>query len=145
VYRLFEAGHLCQRLRFDPLPDRTLGDPPFAVSATASSGLPVSFQARGSCTVRGDEVFLTRAGRCTLTASQVGDADYEPAPELSQAFRVLSDDRDEIDDDEDGDRAPRHGRDERPTRDVGRGPHRHVGPHQQPVPHRGRHHPGDPN
>ena len=89
VYRLFEAGHLCQRVHFDPLPDRTFGDPPFTLRATSSSGLPVSFRASGSCSVSGDQVSLTGAGLCTLTASQVGDASYEPAPEVSQSFDVL--------------------------------------------------------
>jgi uncharacterized repeat protein (TIGR03803 family) len=88
VYRLFEPGHLCQRIQFDPLPDRTVGGPPFTVSATSSAGLPVSLHASGSCTVSGDQVTLTGPGLCTLTASQAGDADYEPAPEVSSAFHV---------------------------------------------------------
>jgi len=91
LYRVFEAGHLCQHLRFDPLPDRTLGDPPFAVSAISSSGFAVSFTASGSCTVTGDQVTLTGVGLCTLTASQAGDASYEPAPDVSQSFHVLFD------------------------------------------------------
>ena len=88
VYRIFEAGHLRQRIQFEPLPNRTLRDSPFTVTASASSGLPVSFRASGSCTVTGDQVTLTGVGLCTLTASQVGDADYQPALEVSQAFHV---------------------------------------------------------
>jgi hypothetical protein len=59
--------------------------------AASSSALPVSFTASGSCSVSGDQVTLTGVGLCTLTASQVGDADYEPAPEVSQAFHVYFD------------------------------------------------------
>ncbi len=89
VYRLFEAGYLCQRVRFDPLPDRTLRDPAFTVSATASSGLPVSFSASGRCRLSGDQVFLKRGvGICRVTAYQAGDSRFGPAPELTQEFRV---------------------------------------------------------
>jgi uncharacterized repeat protein (TIGR03803 family) len=91
LYRLFEPGHLCQRIHFGPLSDRTLGDPPFLVDAAASSSLPVSLRASGSCTVSGDEVTLTGVGACTLTASQAGDAAYEAAAEVSQAFHVYFD------------------------------------------------------
>jgi hypothetical protein len=34
-------------------------------------------------------VTLTSVGLCALTASQVGDEDYEPAPEVSQSFPVF--------------------------------------------------------
>src|SRR5262249_4494752 len=55
LYRLFEPGHLCQQIHFDPLPDRTLGAPPFLVDAAASSGLPVSLSASGRCRLSGDQ------------------------------------------------------------------------------------------
>ena len=57
--------------------DKTYGDPDFDVSATASSGLAVSFGASGSCTVSGQTVHLTGAGTCTITASQAGNANYQ--------------------------------------------------------------------
>jgi uncharacterized repeat protein (TIGR03803 family) len=91
LYRVFEPGRRCQGITFDPLPDRTLGDPPFTVTATASSGLPVSFGASGSCSVTGDQVTLTGVGLCTLTASQVGDVSHDPAAEVSQSFHVRFD------------------------------------------------------
>ena len=61
--------------------------PDFTVSATASSGLPVSFSATDNCTVSGNVVHLTGAGSCTITASQAGDATYAPAPDVSQTLR----------------------------------------------------------
>jgi hypothetical protein len=88
VFRIFETGHLCQRIEFEPLPDRVVGAPPFTVSATASSELPVAFSAMGTCSVAGDQVTPTGVGLCTLTASQAGDARFEPAPEVSQVFTV---------------------------------------------------------
>jgi Regulator of chromosome condensation (RCC1) repeat len=77
-----------QSITFDPLPDRTLGDPDFVVSATASSGLPVSFSVTGNCAISGATVHLTGAGACTVTASQAGDGNYDPGPDVSQTFAI---------------------------------------------------------
>ncbi|MGZ8695057.1 MAG: PASTA domain-containing protein, partial [Gaiellaceae bacterium] len=77
-----------QTISFGFLPSRTYLDVDFAVSATASSGLPVSFAASGSCTVGGTNVHLTGAGTCTLTASQGGSAAYNAAPSVSQSFSI---------------------------------------------------------
>ena len=62
------AGEADQTIDFGPLPDKVYGDPDFEVSATASSGLPVSFIASGNCTVTGTTVHLTGPGSCTITA-----------------------------------------------------------------------------
>jgi Regulator of chromosome condensation (RCC1) repeat/PASTA domain len=77
-----------QSITFGPLPSKTYGDPDFALSATASSGLPVSFAASGNCTVSGSTVHLTGAGSCTVNASQLGDANHNPAPDVSQTFAI---------------------------------------------------------
>jgi uncharacterized repeat protein (TIGR03803 family) len=89
VYRLFEPGHLCQTIEFAALRDRVVGAPPFTVSATASSGLPVSFSASGRCRLSGDQVLLKRGvGVCRVTASQAGDSRFEAAAPVTQEFRV---------------------------------------------------------
>ena len=77
-----------QTITFDPLPNKVLTDPPFTVSATASSGLSVSFSAAGGCTVSGATVTLTAVGTCTITASQPGNASYDPAPNVARSFNV---------------------------------------------------------
>ncbi|HET7555574.1 MAG TPA: carboxypeptidase regulatory-like domain-containing protein [Gaiellaceae bacterium] len=79
-----------QAISFGPLPDRTVGDPDFTVSAGASSGLAVSFAAAGQCTVSGATVHLTGAGSCTITASQGGDSNYAAAPDVPQTFQINS-------------------------------------------------------
>jgi hypothetical protein len=79
-----------QTISFAPLPDKVLGEPPFAVSATASSGLPVSFAASGPCSVFGNTVSLSGTGVCTITAMQDGNDSFNPAPSVSQSFNVLS-------------------------------------------------------
>ena len=77
-----------QTISFNQLANKIFGDPPFTVSATASSGLPVSFAANGLCTVQGAVVTLTGAGSCTITASQAGDANFNPAPEVPRTFSI---------------------------------------------------------
>src|SRR5207248_1227100 len=67
---------------------KTYGDADFAISATASSSLAVSFAASGNCTVAGANVHLTGAGACTITASQGGDTNYNAAPDVAQSFQI---------------------------------------------------------
>ncbi len=57
-----------QTIAFAALADKTFGDPDFSVSATATSGLGVSFAASGKCTVSVTNVHLTGAGSCSITA-----------------------------------------------------------------------------
>jgi hypothetical protein len=79
-----------QIIAFGTLPDRVLGQPPFMVSATASSSLPVAFGAAGSCTIAGNMVTLTAIGTCSITASQPGSDAWKPAPSVTQSFQVLT-------------------------------------------------------
>jgi hypothetical protein len=79
-----------QTISFGALPNHTLSDPPFTVSATASSGLAVSFSSLTTavCTVSGNTVSLLTTGTCTIRASQAGNANYSPAPNVDQSFTV---------------------------------------------------------
>src|SRR5262249_18998675 len=77
TYPFFRA--LTQTISFGALPDHSIGEASFTVSATASSGLPVSFTASGSCSVADSTVTLTGTGSCTITAHQPGNSTYAPA------------------------------------------------------------------
>jgi hypothetical protein len=79
-----------QTISFNPLPDKRLGDPPFSVNATASSGLPVSFTSNtpAVCTVSGNTVTLIATGTCSITATQEGNAQINPATPVTQSFVV---------------------------------------------------------
>ncbi len=77
-----------QTITFDPLPDATYGDPAVTLTASASSGLPVSFSASGECTVSGSELTLVAVGQCTVTASQSGDVDWLPASDVERTFSI---------------------------------------------------------
>jgi len=65
------------------------------LSATASSGLPVSFSATadstGICSVSGATVTLLAIGTCTVQADQAGNNIYAPAPSIGQSFVVTAD------------------------------------------------------
>jgi hypothetical protein len=88
VSRTFAIGKAAQTITFGPIANKRYGAPDFRVSATASSGLEVSFAASGRCMVRGATVHLTGAGSCTVTASQPGDANYNAAPDVSRRFSI---------------------------------------------------------
>jgi hypothetical protein len=80
-----------QSISFSALGGKTYGDPAFAVSATASSSLSVTFAAGvgDKCTISGSTVTLTGAGNCTVTASQAGNADfYNAAAPVPQSFSI---------------------------------------------------------
>ncbi|HUI89938.1 MAG TPA: MBG domain-containing protein [Anaerolineales bacterium] len=77
-----------QSINFDAIPDETYGNPPFDVSATATSGLPVSFASTTTdvCAVSGSTVSILSAGTCTIEASQAGDSNYSAAQPVDQSF-----------------------------------------------------------
>lgn len=78
-----------QTITFDPLANRLYGDPAFAVSAAATSGLPVTFSASGACSAAGGTITLTAGGACTVTAAQGGDGNYHAATPVSRVFSVF--------------------------------------------------------
>lgn len=84
------VGKADQTITFGALPNRNVGDPDFAVSATATSGLPVSLAANGQCTLSGNIVHITSIGSCMITASQVGDSNFNPAPDVAQSFTIAN-------------------------------------------------------
>src|SRR5262249_8512031 len=80
-----------QTINFSAIANQTFGAADFVISATATSGLPVSFGAVGNCTVTTPSpgtVHLTGAGSCTITASQAGNSNYNPAPNVPQSFTI---------------------------------------------------------
>ncbi len=90
----FELAALqSQTITFNPLPNQTYGAADFPLTATASSGLPVSYTATGDATVYQDKsgswfAHITGAGTATITASQAGNGTYLPAPNVSQTFTI---------------------------------------------------------
>ena len=60
----------------------------YQVSATASSGLPVTFTVSGTCTLSGSTVAMAGAGTCTVYANQSGSSAYLAAPQVQQTFSI---------------------------------------------------------
>jgi hypothetical protein len=79
-----------QTITFGALAAGTYGNAPFVLTATASSGFPVSYVSSdpGVATVSGSTVTILKAGSTTLTASQAGDANYNAAPTAPQTLVV---------------------------------------------------------
>jgi len=79
-----------QTITFAALADKTYGDVDFAVSATSSSGLPVSLDVglEDNCTISSGTVHLTGAGSCTVTASQAGNGDFNAATSVANTFKI---------------------------------------------------------
>ena len=89
-----------QVIVFGPAPTNvTFGDPPVTVTATSTSPtappsiIPITFSSATPpvCTTGGTNgatVTNVAAGQCTVAANQLGDANYNPAPQVTLVFAV---------------------------------------------------------
>jgi len=59
--------------------------------AISTGGLSVSYSASGACSydAASNSVLLNLIGKCSITASQAGDANYLPAPSITRTFEVM--------------------------------------------------------
>ena len=82
-----------QTILFDDLANRTFGDSSFALTASASSSLPISYRVtEGEGTVvslQNGIVTFVGAGDAAIEASQSGDENYLPATPVVREFKVL--------------------------------------------------------
>ena len=90
VQQSFDVGKIDQTIDFPAISDKIASDAPFDISATASSGLTVTFSIiSGPATVENSTITLTGAeGQVVVEANQAGDGDYNPAPSVQQSFNV---------------------------------------------------------
>ena len=79
---------LAQTIIFIQPSNVQFGAAPFTLAASATSGLPVTFSVAGPASLSGNTVMNFGAGAVTITASQAGNATYDPAPNVSQSFVV---------------------------------------------------------
>ncbi len=70
----------------------TVDGPSYSVAASATSGLPVTITvdltARSVCSISLSRVTFSAIGTCVLDANQVGNSEYQSAPEAQQTFAV---------------------------------------------------------
>ena len=89
VVRTFTVNKAAQVITFAELSDKTYGDAAFALTASASSSLAVSFEVvSGPATLSGNELSITGAGQVSVKAIQAGDANYKAAEEVVRTFTV---------------------------------------------------------
>ena len=90
VSRSFQVAPDNQTISFGALSNQAFGTTPFTLSATASSGLAVTFASTTSpvCTVSHTTVTLLAGGICSIQATQAGNATYAAATPVNQSFQV---------------------------------------------------------
>jgi uncharacterized repeat protein (TIGR03803 family) len=76
-------------ITFDPIPNKSVSDPPFVLAATSSSGLPVTYTSPSNkISISGSTVTIIKAGNVTITAHQDGDDLYNAATKVQQSFTI---------------------------------------------------------
>jgi hypothetical protein len=92
VAQILTVVKKAQNIVFNAIPNKRLGDAGFTVSATASSGLPVSYSSSDTNVAFIDStghIHVAGAGTTLITASQPGNGMYQ-AVRAIQPFTVLS-------------------------------------------------------
>lgn len=80
-----------QSITFTNPGSRPVSSPPFALGATASSGLPITYTVlSGPAAITGDEIRITGPGEVTVQANQAGNAFYLPAPTVVRTFNSVA-------------------------------------------------------
>lgn len=90
VHQTLTVNKAPQTISFGPVSSHTFGDADFAVAATASSGLAVSFTGNNNdvATLSGNTVHITGAGTVVITAKQAGDVNYMAAADVQQTLII---------------------------------------------------------
>ncbi len=92
VLTTVEITRIPQAITFAPLPNRAAPSDDFPLSASSDSGLAVSFASTtpAVCTLTGNSVVYVAPGVCSITASQAGNASYEPATDVTRSFSYVA-------------------------------------------------------
>jgi len=92
IERSFTVTPLSQTISFPAITGEQYALTSVTLSATASSGLTVTYtttaSSAGVCTVSGTTASLLAYGNCIIEASQAGNSSYSAAPTASQLFLV---------------------------------------------------------
>ena len=81
-----------QTIEFPPMENAYLATKTLELTkAISTGGLPVSYAASGACTFDAatNKLSLNKAGTCSVTTSQEGDANYLPAPSITRTFEIM--------------------------------------------------------
>ncbi len=79
-----------QTITFAALPAKQTGAEPFVLTASASSGLPVTYSSSNPlvATITGSMLIIVGKGTATISAAQAGDANRLAAPKVTQKLTV---------------------------------------------------------
>lgn len=79
-----------QQITFDPIAAKTYGDAAFALSASSTSGLPISYSSSNTnvATISGNMVTIVGTGTISITASQAGNESFNAATSVEQSLVV---------------------------------------------------------
>jgi hypothetical protein len=81
-----------QTITFNALPAKVVGNADFSPGATASSGLAVSYTSSNTAvaTIVSNNIHIVGAGTSVITASQVGNTNYNAATDIPQSLTVTA-------------------------------------------------------
>lgn len=88
--RTLLVAQAAQTISFTQPGDTVYGGPDVPLSASATSGLPVTFTSTtpAVCSVVGQAAHPVGAGTCSITATQAGNANYLAAPSMTRTLTV---------------------------------------------------------
>jgi len=86
----FTIAQKAQTVSFTAPSSVTYGDPDVTLTATASSGLAVSYSSStlSNCTIVSGKLHVVEAATCTVTASQGGNDNYLAAADVTRSFTI---------------------------------------------------------
>ncbi|MCX8490530.1 MAG: choice-of-anchor J domain-containing protein, partial [Cyclobacteriaceae bacterium] len=85
----FIVGKENQTITFLSIADKTLGDAPFTFTLpTSTSKLTVTTTPNARVTINGNQITLVSAGKASITASQLGNGNYNAATTVVREFCV---------------------------------------------------------
>ena len=90
VTRSITISKVAQTIVFTPVASLSAAAPSYALTATAGDGATVAFASTTPlvCTVSGTTLTPVKAGTCSITASQVGNATYQAATNVSKSITI---------------------------------------------------------
>lgn len=90
VQQALNVNKATQTITFNPLPDGSMDDAGFDLSASATSGLAISYASSNPAvaTVNGNRVTVLSSGSADITASQAGNANYNAAIPVTRTLHI---------------------------------------------------------
>ena len=90
VTRTLKVNKISQTITFNEIPIKVYEDQPFALHATSSHGLPITFESTNPevITISGQFATIVGAGTTEIIASQPGDNTHYAAASISQTLTV---------------------------------------------------------